>query len=286
MAAACGNSCLFASSTFASSSREPWTTSSLTSSSPCSPSGQLVGGGHSQASGSGIGGPFGAAGAGCRSERRVRGGSPSSSPSAFRRGSVVALAPGSSSRRHSRKLRPAAAQDDEAQTVQTEQVDPETGESSVLPTGEWPENFSLLNYEDLGRYFEPYLLKPEHDPSSIVAEIMKTAVKKVHDTESLEEVLPKFEQLSGLPVVNSDMKCVGVVTERDVVALLGKGPLKVADVMTSPAITVSLNKTVAEAAVIMLKHRIHRLPVVNDTGLLLGIITRTDLFTALEHHSS
>ncbi|GBG61572.1 hypothetical protein CBR_g22369 [Chara braunii] len=279
MAAACGNSCLFASSTFASSSSREL------------PSGQLVGGvGHSQASGSGIGGGhLAGAGAGCRSERRHgRGGSSSSSPSALRGGSVsVVLSAGSSSRRHSRKLRPAAAQDDEAQTVQTEKVvEAETTASSILPSGEWPENFSLLNYEDLGRYFEPYLLKPEHDPSSTVADIMKTAVKTVQDQDNLDDVLPKFEELTGLPVVNSDMKCVGVVTKRDVVALLGKGPLKVADAMTSPAITVSVTKTVAEAAVIMLRHRIHRLPVVNDTGLLLGIITRTDMFTALEHHSS
>lgn len=31
----------------------------------------------------------------------------------------------------------------------------------VLPSGEWPENFSLLNYEDLSKYYEDVLFKPE-----------------------------------------------------------------------------------------------------------------------------
>lgn len=31
----------------------------------------------------------------------------------------------------------------------------------VLPSGEWPENFSMLNYEDLSKYYEDVLFKPE-----------------------------------------------------------------------------------------------------------------------------
>jgi hypothetical protein len=31
----------------------------------------------------------------------------------------------------------------------------------ILPSGEWPENFSLLNYEDLTKHYEPVLFKSE-----------------------------------------------------------------------------------------------------------------------------
>lgn len=31
----------------------------------------------------------------------------------------------------------------------------------ILPSGEWPENFSMLNYEDLSKHYEPDLFKPE-----------------------------------------------------------------------------------------------------------------------------
>lgn len=38
----------------------------------------------------------------------------------------------------------------------------ETGQTGdILPSGEWAENFSLLNYEDLTKHYEPVLFKPE-----------------------------------------------------------------------------------------------------------------------------
>lgn len=39
-------------------------------------------------------------------------------------------------------------------------VDVKEGDG-LLPSGEWPENFSLLNYEDLSKHYEPGLFKPE-----------------------------------------------------------------------------------------------------------------------------
>ncbi len=57
----------------------------------------------------------------------------------------------------------------------------------------------------------------------------------------------------------------------------------VGEVMSSPAITIEENKTVADAAGLMLKHDIHRVPVVarGKSGRCVGIITRTDIFEAL-----
>jgi len=34
-------------------------------------------------------------------------------------------------------------------------------EGDILPSGEWPESFSMLNYEDLTKHYEPDLFKPE-----------------------------------------------------------------------------------------------------------------------------
>jgi CBS domain-containing protein len=50
--------------------------------------------------------------------------------------------------------------------------------------------------------------------------------------------------------------------------------------MESPAITVGVLETVAEAARLMTEHGIKRLPVVDDEGTLIGIVTRTDLVRA------
>jgi len=57
---------------------------------------------------------------------------------------------------------------------------------------------------------------------------------------------------------------------------------KVGDIMSSPAQTITADKAVSQAASQMLKYKIHRLPVVNSAGLLIGIVSRTDIFTALE----
>lgn len=50
-----------------------------------------------------------------------------------------------------------------------------------------------------------------------------------------------------------------------------------ADLMTAPAVTVHADATVARAARIMARHNLKRLPVVDDEGVLQGIVSRTDL---------
>lgn len=38
----------------------------------------------------------------------------------------------------------------------------------------------------------------------------------------------------------------------------------------------------ADAAALMLKHKVHRIPVVDSQAQVIGMVTRTDIFTALE----
>jgi CBS domain-containing protein len=51
----------------------------------------------------------------------------------------------------------------------------------------------------------------------------------------------------------------------------------VGDVMTSPAVTIGPGKTISEAARVMDEKKVKRLPVVDDSGHLLGIISRADI---------
>lgn len=41
--------------------------------------------------------------------------------------------------------------------------------------------------------------------------------------------------------------------------------------------------TVEQAAIVMLKYKVHRLPVVDNGAKVVGIVTRTDVFSAMEH---
>jgi signal-transduction protein with cAMP-binding, CBS, and nucleotidyltransferase domain len=77
---------------------------------------------------------------------------------------------------------------------------------------------------------------------------------------------------------------IGIVTEEDinckVVAKdLKPGSVHVSEIMSTPLITVSVGKTVGDAAHMMIKHRVRRLPVVDDDKKVIGIVTVRDLLT-------
>ncbi|MCX8026129.1 MAG: CBS domain-containing protein [Thermanaerothrix sp.] len=78
----------------------------------------------------------------------------------------------------------------------------------------------------------------------------------------------------------------GIVTSIDVcdkIVAHGRNPseLKVREIMSSPLITVSKDATVEECAKLMLEKRIHHLPVADEHGNIVGMISATDfLFIA------
>jgi CBS domain-containing protein len=151
----------------------------------------------------------------------------------------------------------------------------------VLPSGEWPENFSMLNYEDLSKYYEGVLFKAGAQPDTHLADVMSKTITTALPEQLLEEIDHHFAVISGLPVIDSDHKCIGVLSKKDRVKVPDL-KAKVKDVMTSPAITLSADKIVSDAAILMLKNKIHRIPIVNESNQVVGIVTRSDIFSALE----
>ncbi|WP_297480332.1 IMP dehydrogenase [Thermococcus sp.] len=79
--------------------------------------------------------------------------------------------------------------------------------------------------------------------------------------------------IDGLPVVE-DGRVIGVISKKDIAVKQGK---LVREVMTGEPITVSESVTAEEALNLMFEHRIDRLPVVDNDGKLVGIITMSDL---------
>jgi CBS domain-containing protein len=87
-----------------------------------------------------------------------------------------------------------------------------------------------------------------------------------------------------IPVVKSetDKSPIGVVTDRDITTRTvahGKNPLecKASDVMSTPCITIGLEASLDDCAKLMEKHQIRRLPVVDKSGKLCGIVAQADL---------
>jgi IMP dehydrogenase len=83
--------------------------------------------------------------------------------------------------------------------------------------------------------------------------------------------------ISGVPVVNGDMKLLGIITNRDM-RFITDMSAKIEDVMTkSPLITAKAGTTLDEATKILQKHKIEKLPIVDEDDILHGLITIKDI---------
>jgi len=90
-------------------------------------------------------------------------------------------------------------------------------------------------------------------------------------------------------IVNSthDNPAYGIVTTtdiRDKIAAAGRNPaeMAVSEVMSGPLILAKPDWTLKECSQIMQKHNIHHLPVADEHGALVGLISATDIFVAVE----
>ncbi|MEV6113125.1 CBS domain-containing protein [Streptomyces sp. NPDC052109] len=133
----------------------------------------------------------------------------------------------------------------------------------------------------------------------IVSDVMTHTVAAVGRRAPFKEIvrLMRDWRVSALPVLEGEGRVVGVVSEADLLPkeetrdepetgyLQLRQPVDVAkadaltagDLMSSPAATVRANATLAEAASTMAREGVKRLPVVDGTGLLEGIVSRADL---------
>jgi len=101
----------------------------------------------------------------------------------------------------------------------------------------------------------------------------------------LREALKLMERfrISGVPIVDSAGKLVGIITNRDLQfeRQLDR-PLR--DAMTKDRlVTAPVGTTLEEAERLLGKHRIEKLPVVDQDGILRGLITIKDIFKRKEH---
>lgn len=144
--------------------------------------------------------------------------------------------------------------------------------------------------------------------SILARDVMTAEVFTVGPDTLLKDVANKMASsgVSGLPVVDDNKKPLGVISEKDflyqmagthkgktrsdsfmlVIAecLTGKSCLaapirakKAADIMSTPAVTVTPKTTVREIAELFVKRNINRVPVVDSKGAVCGIVTRADI---------
>lgn len=114
----------------------------------------------------------------------------------------------------------------------------------------------------------------------ILTPLSETVVLSVKDTVKDFNNRNKNTGHLGYPVVNLRDKLVGIVTSRDII---GKADdEKIEKVMTRNPITVTENTSVAAAAHSMIWEGIDLLPVVNETGEFIGIVSREDVLKSFQ----
>ena len=130
---------------------------------------------------------------------------------------------------------------------------------------------------------------------------MTTDVAAVGETAGYKEILAVMRQrhVSAVPVLDAAGHLAGVVSEADLLlkaigaeALAGylistgrrgeqskASGVTAAELMSTPAVAAGPEESVATAARRMHDHRVKRLPVVDETGLLVGIVSRVDVLS-------
>lgn len=145
-----------------------------------------------------------------------------------------------------------------------------------------------------------------------VREIMTKEVTSVSPDANAKEALELLRkmQISGLPVIDETNKLVGMFTEKEVLTAIlpsyvekvgrfmyqenpkavkqkvaSLSTVKVKDIMRKEVVTVDEDTALCEVARLMLTQKARRLPVINKTGEVVGIVARGDVVKALFEES-
>jgi len=140
--------------------------------------------------------------------------------------------------------------------------------------------------------------------ATAVRDVMTTRVISVLESATYKDIVTLLHRnrVSAVPVLDSGGRVTGVVSEADLLAkqtapALPTGAVRLAwrlrertkasavtaaELMTSPAVTVTADAEVATAARAMRDRRVKRLPVVDSDGRLAGIVSRVDVLSVYE----
>ncbi|GGG90914.1 IMP dehydrogenase [Paenibacillus radicis (ex Gao et al. 2016)] len=125
------------------------------------------------------------------------------------------------------------------------------------------EEVDRVKRSESGVITNPFSLTPEHH---------------VYDAE---ELMGKY-RISGVPIVDAAGKLVGILTNRDL-RFVHDYSIKINEVMTrKDLVTAPVGTTLQEAEVLLQKHKIEKLPLVDESNTLKGLITIKDIEKAIQ----
>lgn len=136
-----------------------------------------------------------------------------------------------------------------------------------LPIQKQAEEVDKVKRSENGVITNPFFLSPEH---------------YVYEAN---ELMNRF-RISGVPICDGDGKLVGILTNRDL-RFMTDFNIRIADVMTKEDLVVApMGTTLDEAQKILMKHKIEKLPLIDDEGHLRGLITIKDIEKSVQYPNS
>jgi CBS-domain-containing membrane protein len=142
--------------------------------------------------------------------------------------------------------------------------------------------------------------------TAIVEDVMTRDVVSIDESATFRHIVDTLtsRRISAVPVVDADRRVVGIVSESDLLAKVVTGgdpqariagPWRTRSVtrrkshadtasglMTSPVVTTTPDTSVVEAARVSAAELVRRMPVVDESGRLVGIVTRSDLLSVFD----
>lgn len=132
---------------------------------------------------------------------------------------------------------------------------------------EQAEQIDKVKRSESGVITDPFFLTPD---------------RQVFDAEHL---MGKY-RISGVPIVDEEQRLVGILTNRDL-RFIEDYSIQIDDVMTKEGlVTASVGTTLEQAEKILQKYKIEKLPLVDDEGILKGLITIKDIEKVIEFPNS
>ena len=120
-------------------------------------------------------------------------------------------------------------------------------------------------------------------------EVMTKDPKTCAPTDTVQQAaqLMKSEDVGPIPIVGTDGKLEGIITDRDIVLkVVAEGrdskTTKLSDVMSTDLITCTADGDIEETLDLMEDNQVRRIPVVDASGRLVGIISQADVATRLD----
>ncbi len=145
-------------------------------------------------------------------------------------------------------------------------------------------------------------------------DVMSRDMVTINAKDTVHDALQLMAEnkVSALPVVDRNGQCIGIVSTSDIVDVTrdleegldildkaeelnygqfvaklgdGVGHQLVSELMSNAVVSTKPDTRLAEAASQMLRERVHRLPVIDNQQRLIGILSTTDILTALVDHA-